>query len=351
VTGTAVEMTENLVEKGLATATQVVVECDGQRIIDESYGRRSQPHGAPSIDSQSPFLVASITKPVTALAVMMCSERTVLDLEDSVSKHLPEFSGSRRDKVRIKHLLNHTSGLPDMLPGNEELRRRNAPRSEFIERVCSTPLLFEPGTEFQYQSMGYLLAGVIVERMTDQTLGTFMREEIFEPLRMDNTFLGMGDRSLEEMVSCDVEPKDGAGDSNRWDWNSQYWRDFGAPWGGLHSTAGDLASILNLFLNPGPENDEEMLSTTSRARMIDDQTSGSDQCWGYGWALRDSRDYFGTNSSRRTYGHGGATGTLAWADPEHNIVFVCLTTLPLENHPEGFFKTCSNRIVATLSDR
>src|SRR2546423_1526658 len=116
-------------------------------------------------DPATPFLLASITKPMTTTAVMILRERNALALDNPVRKFIPEFTGGDRDSITVKHLLTHTSGLPDMLPENDALRRRHAPLKDFVAGVCKTPLLYKPGTQVKYQSMGLLLAGEIVERI------------------------------------------------------------------------------------------------------------------------------------------------------------------------------------------
>ena len=121
-------------------------------------------YGAAKIDT--PFLVASLTKPMTVSAVMLLRDRKQLELSDPVKQYLPQFQGDGREAITIKHLLTHMSGLPDMLPENVELRKRHAPLSEFVERTCRTDLLFQPGGQVRYQSMGILLAAAIVEKIT-----------------------------------------------------------------------------------------------------------------------------------------------------------------------------------------
>ena len=133
--------------------------------------------------------------------------------------------------VTVEHLLTHTSGLPDMLPENIELRRRHAALEEFVAGTCKTPLLFRPGSKVSYQSMGILLAAEIAQRITKLPFREFLRREVFLPLGMRQTSLGLGGRRIEDTAQCQVEGKDD------WNWNSRYWRDLGAPWGGVDSTA------------------------------------------------------------------------------------------------------------------
>src|SRR4029079_5202133 len=144
--------------------------------------------------ANTPFLLASITKPMTAGAVMVLRDRGELSLDDAARKSLPQFTGNGRDGVTIRHLLTHTSGLPDMLPENDELRRRHAPLKDFVAATCATPLLFSPGTSVKYQRRGVLLWTEIVELISKRPLPDFLRDEIYRPLGMKNTSLGLGGR-------------------------------------------------------------------------------------------------------------------------------------------------------------
>ena len=131
-----------------------------------------------------------------------------------------------------------------MLPENDALRKRHAPLKDFVAATCATPLLFSPGTSVKYQSMGVLLAAEIVERISKRPLPDFLRDEIYRPLGMKDTSLGLGGRDLTGTMQCQVEQQ------NDWDWNSAYWRNLGSPWGGAHSTAADVGRFLRYFAEP-----------------------------------------------------------------------------------------------------
>lgn len=260
------------------------------------------------------FLLASITKPMTATAVMRLVDARQVSIDDPVEKFIPEFRGGARGRVLIRHLLTHSSGLPDMLPDNDGLRARHAPLSEYVTQTCTTPLLFSPGTQVKYQSMGILLAAEIVERVTKQPLPAYLQEHVFTPLRMTHTTLGLGSRKLSDTMQCQVT------DHPDWNWNSPYWRNLASPWGGAHANAGDIATFLRYFAYP----DARVLQPATAASMIVNQTSGLNTPWGFGWTLRG----FGKGCSSQTFGHGGSTGTLAWHDPAKDLTFVLLTTKP-----------------------
>ena len=135
---------------------------------------------------------------------MLLVDRGQVSLDDPVSLYLPEFQVGERDKILVRYLLSHISGMPDMLPENTELRRAHAPLSEFVRRAIQTPLLYSPNTDFSYQSKGILLASEIVERVTGKRLRDFEEEEIFQPLGMTNTALGLGRFKIPGQ--CGAEP-------------------------------------------------------------------------------------------------------------------------------------------------
>ena len=155
-------------------------------------------------DPDSVFLLASITKPMTAIGVMMLVDRGQLTLSDPVRKHIPEFTGGERDLVTIRHLLTHTSGLPDQLEENVQLRKRHAPLKDFVAATCRTPLLFKPGTQVKYQSMGLLLAAEIAERVTKRPFRDFLGDEFFRPAGMTKTSLGLGGRRISDTMLSQV---------------------------------------------------------------------------------------------------------------------------------------------------
>ncbi len=158
-------------------------------------------------------------------------------------------------QVTVKHLLTHTSGLPDQLPQNAELRSKHAGLSEFVSGTLHVPLLFAPGTRYEYSSMAILLAAEMAQRLTGKEIRSLVAETVLEPLEMHDSALGIGRLQPNQMMQCQVEfgaVESGAGsaDAKQWDWNSSYWRQLGAPWGGLHGSAEDIGKFLHEFLHP-----------------------------------------------------------------------------------------------------
>jgi beta-lactamase class C len=281
-----------------------------------------------------PFLIASPTKPMTASAVLWLRDRRELALNDPVKKYLPEFRGGERDAVTIRHLLTHMSGLPDMLPENTDLRRRHAPLSEFVARTCRTPLLFRPGEKVSYQSMGVLLAAAIVEKISGEPMPRFMAGTIFNPLRMRQTSFGLGGRRIEDTAQCQVPEAE----RSDWDWNSPYWRNLAAPWGGAHATARDLGTFLQAFVSA----DGEVLPGATRREMRAIQTGTLRPSFGLGWQREPGG--FGRTCSAETFGHFGSTGTVIWHDPGTATTCVVLTTRPATDSKSGLLLPVSEII-------
>jgi CubicO group peptidase (beta-lactamase class C family) len=321
----AVRLIDAQTASGALRAACLYVRQGGSE-IKKSFGQARDPDAV--------FLMASITKPMTCTAVMTLVEKKQVSLEDPVRKYIPEFSGSDRDKVLVRHLLSHSSGLPDMLPENDALRKQHAPLKEFVALTCKTPLLFPPGSKVQYQSMGILLAAEILQRVTSHDLSDYLRARVFQPLGMTRTSLDLGGRPLESTMQSQVEA------DPDWNWNSPYWRNLGAPWGGAHSTVGDTAKFLAYFAVP----DSRVLKPETAKTMITDQNAGLNQRYGIGWALSGKK--FGKGCSERTFGHSGSTGTLCWHDPAQDLSFVLLTTKPAAQSNAMLIKPVSDAISA-----
>jgi beta-lactamase class C len=334
----AAALVQKATESGDVSAASLYV---GQRdfVFRRVFGRAQDP--------ESVFLLASITKPMTAVGVMILADRGQVSLSDPVRKYIPEFTGGDRGLVTIRHLLTHTSGLPDQLEENVALRKRHAPLKEFVAATCRTPLLFKPGTQVKYQSMGLLLAAEIAERVTKQPFRDFLQKELYRPAGMMKTSLGLGGRKVSDTMLSQVDSAPGlygGGDSGRdWNWNSVYWRDLGAPWGGAHSTASDVAKLLAMFLKP----DGRILKRETAAAMIVNQTEGLNEPRGIGWMVKPGE--FGRHCSPRAFGHYGATGTVAWADPQTQLVCVLLTTKPADQSRAHLLGPVSDLVSASAA--
>ena len=316
---TAAQIIQKQIDAGILESAVLHVR-RGNETFEQAFGRAK--------DANAIFLLASITKTMTAAGIMVLADRNELRLSDKAMKYIPEFSDGARKDITIEQLLTHTSGLPDQLDSNTQLRSNHAPLAEFVRGAIRTPLLFEPGTKYHYQSMGILLAAEIAERITKAKLPEFLAREVFSPLGMTRTALGLGSFKLEDTIRCQTEhaaPESGAGDpkASSWDWNSLYWRNLAAPWGGAHGSAADVARFLDSFMHPTGR----VLREETARLMIQNHTPGLEARRGTGFVI--GPDGFGKGWSDKSFGHAGSTGTLAWADPTTDTTCVILTSLPM----------------------
>ena len=280
--------------------------------------------GATSVNAS--FLLGSISKPIAIAAVMSVFDAGEFKLDDRVDKYLPEFLGDGREAITMRHLLTHISGLPDQLPDNAQLRAAHSPLSQFVTAAIATPLLFAPGSKYSYSSMAILLACEVAQRITRKSISTLVDEVVCQPLQLEHTALGVGRLDEKTLMRCQVEHaalESGAGDptTKSWDWNSDYWRRLGTPWGGVFASSGDVARFLDAFLHP----QGNMLQAETARMMIRNHNPPNMKARGLGFDLGS-----GLSGPTRedVFGHSGSTGTICWADPKTDSICVVLTTLP-----------------------
>lgn len=294
----------------------------------------SRAYGA-GTTTESMFLLGSISKPICVTALMRLYDHGEFQLDDKLSKYLPQFTGQGRENVTLRHVLTHTSGLPDQLANNADLRRSHAELEKFVEFAQQAPLSFKPGSSYQYSSMGILLATHIAEKLANRDILSLVDETVFKPLKMERSAQGLGRFALEDMVPAQTEfaaPESGSGDptAKNWDWNSLYWRKLGAPWGTTHCSAADVAKFLSeyLFL------DGKVLQPETAKLVRSNQNPAGIKPRGIGFDI--GTQLGGDGCSDETFGHTGSTGTLAWADPTTETICVILTSLPgraVDPHP------------------
>jgi CubicO group peptidase (beta-lactamase class C family) len=312
----------------------ILVGRNGKVVEPRSFGRQGPEADAPPIRKDALFLMASITKPVTYLGAMLLVERGLLNLTDPVARYVPEFTGNGKEDVLVRHLFTHTSGLPDMLPNDLALRKRNVPLQRFLDgAVRETELLFRPGTQVSYQSMGTAIVAEIIQRLSGKPIAEYLKREVFDPLGMASTGLGSKGFARERLVRVETP---GYQTDEKADWNSEYWQQIGVPWGGMFSTAEDFAIVCQLLLNKGTWAGVRLLSPAAvRAmttnRLLEEpnlpEAVARTKPWGLGWRLNHpgTPESWGDLLGKDVFGHTGATGTTVWIDPQTQGFCILLT--------------------------
>jgi CubicO group peptidase (beta-lactamase class C family) len=298
------------------------------------------------------FDIASLTKPVaTTTAVLQLCERGLLDLDERVAAYLPAFATGGKEGVTIRHLLNHTSGLPAWellyLPGRAAGGRPGARPCRSIAgavaRICEMPVNRPPGREVVYSDLGFIVLGHLVERLAGTSTHAYTRRFIFGPLSMKHTRY-TPPRSWWPRCAATEEGnayervKAAEQGMGRWfAWRTQVLRGQvhdGNAWhvghgvaghAGLFSTAADVTRFAQAMLRGGALAGRRVLSRESIAEATRDQTPGLNPGRrGLGWSL-SGWTFFGTRASPLAFGHTGFTGTSLLIDPERELVVVLLT--------------------------
>ncbi len=333
----------------------IVVGRHGRIVPPRFFGRQGPEAGAADIRDDSLFLLASISKPITYLAAMCLVERGLLNLSDPVSHYIPEFAAQHKEDTLVEQLFTHTSGMPDMLPDNAELRRRHAPLKTFIERAIAATPLFAPGTDFKYQSMGTLVVAELVQRLAGHPIRDVLRHELFEPLGLPD--IALGSRGLDRRRLVRVETPEYQRGSD-FGWNSRYWQEFGAPWGGVFASPENLAVLCQLMLGDGEVDDVRLLAPATVRAMTENRLAtmpdipsrlAATRPWGLGWKLnhQGTRGSWGASLSASIFGHTGATGTMCWMDRDRDA-FCLLMTSAIRSRAPWRLVHLSNAVSASI---
>lgn len=337
------DLVRGWVGEGVVQCMAVLVARRGVVVLHEAAGRLTPDADSPSAPLDAIFEIASITKVLTATALMTLVDDGLVGLNRPVSTYIPEFQGEGKDAVLVRHLLTHTSGLraEDYEKYAKETRDRvqipPAPSTqhplfhEYLFRRYGAPLWKRPGEEMSYANLNLELVADIVCRVTGQSLDRFAHDRLFRPLGMRDTFYCRADVPRHRRV---IEPPS-PGPHPSW-WNEgmlseteRFYMGANFAW----STVYDIAVFLQMFLNRGAYGETRVLSPASVAAMTRNQIPGVrsvffDQVfpeagWGFGWSIHANKiGWQGGLQSVSAFGHLGAGGLECWADPTHEMLVV-----------------------------
>jgi serine-type D-Ala-D-Ala carboxypeptidase len=270
------------------------------------------------------FDIASVTKVVaTTTMTMILYERGLLELDAPVAGAVPEFLGgaldSRRHNVTFRMLLAHSSGLP----AYEKLFLRAHTRDELLHAAFATPLTADPGTRAEYSDIGFIILGIALERIAEESLGTFCQREIFGLLAMANTTFNPR-ADIRAKIPPTADERQGFREriiqGEVYDQNAFVLGGI-ASQAGLFSTAEDLARFAHALLNGGsPLLRPETIALFTRRESAPSGTSRA-----LGWDTPSTPSQSGKYFGPHSYGHLGYTGTSLWIDPDRQLSITLLT--------------------------
>lgn len=287
------------------------------------------------MSTEAIFWIASMTKPITAAAVMLMQEEGKLSVDDRVGKYIPELadlktSDGRAANITIRHLLTHTAGLAEATAEQAKAARQ---LSDLIPVYARQPVAFEPGSRWQYSQSGINTAARIVEIVSRQEFSEFLRQRFFDPLGMKDTTFYLSRQQLPRLAKsyqrADSALREAA--ISILNGRSPDDRDrYPAANGGLFSTAMDYVRFCQMMLNGGTFNNRRYLKPESVKLMTSLQTGElktgftDGNGWGLGWCLVRQPQGATAMLSAGTFGHGGAYGTQAWIDPQRKLIYILM---------------------------
>lgn len=323
------------------SAIQTAIVKNGKLIHFDSYGSSDISENDP-LEEDDIFRIASMTKPIVSIGLMMLYEEGKFNLNDPVYKYIPEFKNltiKKRKKVKpvknhvkIIDLLRHSAGLN--FKGPEDYRKVISMNlEEYTKESVKEPLRFEPGTTWWYSSSTDI-CGYLIEILSGQKLDVYLKDKIFDPLKMDDTSFELPKNKLDRLTTLYVvgEKKELVSFDNK---SNSPFKDKvtllnGS--GGLLSTTKDYLKFSVMLLNNGSIGSEQILKKSTLDLMKQDHSLGlkykklvfgKKKGFGLGFEVVKEEDTkFG---SKGTFGWGGMFGTYFRADPKQNMVYIYMT--------------------------
>jgi D-alanyl-D-alanine carboxypeptidase len=300
----------------------VLVARKGKVLMEKAAGLANRENKSPvKLDTQ--FRLGSMNKMFTSVATLQLIESGKLSFDDVIAKHIPEYPNKDlASKVTVRHLLTHTGGTGDIF-GPEFTKNRLSLRehADYINLFGSRPLLFQPGSQYQYSNYGFVLLGRIIEKVSGMSYYDYVRSHVFEPAGMKST------DSLPETESVSNRAAGYLSRNNAWVSNADT-----LPWRGM-SAGGGYSTVDDLFRFAMALESGKLISNT----MLAEATTSKSQQYGYGFAIQG-------DGPLKNYGHsGGAPGMSGdlRVFPESGYVVVSLSNLdpPAANRLVDFFVT------------
>ena len=339
--GIGAAMQEMIAKNEVAGAVTAVVTKD--RLLHlETTGLADVAANRP-MKSDTLFWIASMTKPITGVAILMLQDEGKLTVADPVAKYLPEFANLKTPSgkpanLTITQILTHTSGLGEA-PGPAAQKARTL--ADLVPLWLAAPMQYEPGERWRYTQSGINAASRIVEVVSGMTFDAFTQKRIFDPLGMkDTTFYPSAEQRARLATAYAKNKESGALEAvpPRADFGPRDRPPQGN--GGLYSTAPDYARFARMLLNGGTLDGRRYLSAATLKLLATPQTGdlptgffqndtygnrGTNYGWGIGTCvLRTPHDGVAEMLSPGTFGHGGAWGTQAWMDPVKGVGYVLM---------------------------
>jgi CubicO group peptidase (beta-lactamase class C family) len=303
------------IRDSVAPGAALAVGRHGRVVHMRGYGSLEYDEMSAPVTDSTIWDLASLTKVVgTTTALMVLEEEGLLDIERPVRDYLPELDAPDKAGITVRMLLEHNGGLEAFA----QLWRTHSGRSQYLEQINARPAERAPGDTMVYSDWDFVLLGLIVERITGLTLNAFLRERVWQPLRMRDTDFHPGS-DIARVAPTEMDPERGGIVRGFVHDENAYALGGVAGHAGLFSSARDLAVFARFMMDGGIP----LLEPSNVARWTARQGTMSSRA--LGWDTPSPSSSAGRFSSPRAFGHTGFTGTSIWMDPEKGLFVVLLT--------------------------
>lgn len=326
-------MMDHAVEEGVFPGAVLLVARRGKILFHEAFGYASLQPKKVSLSRSTRFDLASLSKALaTTTALMWLVDRGEISISDPLHKWFPDFEQGLKKKIRLFHLLSHSSGLRAWRPyyrkyfKNGRMIRSNQVRNEIYDRLHKEGLSYRPGSRSLYSDLGFILAGEIIEKVSGRRLDDFCEKEIFGPLKLRTlTFRGSDRTSGPKPLFAATESCPWRGRVLRGEVHDGNAYALGGVAGhaGLFGTAEDVYRLTQVILDAA-KGDSKYLSPGLVKRFVR-RAKIPGSSWGLGWDTPSDPSSSGLYLSSLSFGHLGFTGCSIWADRRRELIIVLLS--------------------------
>ena len=285
-------------------------------------------NGGTAVDANTVWDMASLTKVMgMTSAIMQLVERGQVELDAPAQRYLPEWTGRGKDRVTIRHLITHTSGLPAFRAYDRITTRADS----IATLIIAEPLTWAPGDTMVYSDLGAYILGRIVERVSGLSLDRYVAERVFGPLGMTSTRYNPPAEWLPRIAPTEIDTLRGGKVHGKVHDERAYYLGGVSAHAGIFGSAHDLARFARMYLNGGTLDGVRLFQPATIAQFTTRQRADR----ALGWQKPSRGSSAGPRMSERAFGHTGFTGTSLWMDPEHDVFVMLLSNRvnPTRNNP------------------
>ena len=350
------DIINSAIDDKIFPGAQIMIIKDNEILADKSFGNFTYDKKSKAVNHTSIYDIASITKVVATTSVIMkLVEKKIINLNHNINQFYPDFKGKWKDEVKIKHLLNHSSGLNSYKQYFKDENFSNT--NDIVDDIVRQDLLFKPGTKSLYSDLGMIILKDIAEIVTESSFEKLVNDWIIKPLKLKNTFFNPNEKFLNDVVPTEIDNnfrdkmiKGIVHDENAYIMGGV------SGHAGLFSNARDLGIFSQLIMNEGVYNGKRFFkrNTINLFTKKNNNILKSDFAYGWDTPSKNGKSNAGDFFSNYSFGHLGFTGTSLWIDAQKKIIIILLTNRTYPNRDKSNIyllrRNFHNQVMSALRD-